>query len=246
MHEAALARRDRFALIDHELRFWPLLLRMRELIRQGAIGTPRHARVTIANPSRMDPARPWNWWFDAGQGGGALGAIGSHAIDVLRFLIGEIEAASGYLRSFVAERTDAAGKVRPVSADDFVAFQLQLRGGVFANALVSTVVNPGLPNEFVLFGTQGTLTLHGETLQLSGEGGSETIAVPQHVAIPEGISGPFPVATVYLGHALRAALEHNTREPLLLGATFEDGLVIQRVLDAIRESQQRGGGWVQL
>ena len=32
------------------------------------------------------PGKQWSWWNDASQGGGALGAIGSHLIDALRFL----------------------------------------------------------------------------------------------------------------------------------------------------------------
>jgi predicted dehydrogenase len=29
----------------------------------------------------------WTWWSDAVSGGGALGAIGSHVIDMHRFLL---------------------------------------------------------------------------------------------------------------------------------------------------------------
>ena len=32
------------------------------------------------------PGKAFTWWQDASQGGGALGAIGTHVIDALRFL----------------------------------------------------------------------------------------------------------------------------------------------------------------
>src|SRR5258708_40321766 len=75
------------ALIDHELRFLPGRLKMRELVRRGEIGKVRHATVTFRSDSRANPERPWNWWSDIKQGGGALGAIGSHIIDGWRWLL---------------------------------------------------------------------------------------------------------------------------------------------------------------
>src|SRR5882757_4969043 len=75
------------ALIDHELRFLPGRVKMRELVRRGDIGKVRHAKLTLRSDSRADPSRPWNWWSDVKQGGGALGAIGSHVIDSWRWLL---------------------------------------------------------------------------------------------------------------------------------------------------------------
>ncbi|HEY0346589.1 MAG TPA: Gfo/Idh/MocA family oxidoreductase, partial [Pyrinomonadaceae bacterium] len=63
------------ALIDHELRFLPGRLKMRELLQRGEIGKVKHASVIFRADSRADPNRPWNWWSDKTQGGGALGAI---------------------------------------------------------------------------------------------------------------------------------------------------------------------------
>jgi predicted dehydrogenase len=249
MLEAARARPDRFALIDHELRFLPAYQRARELVASGAIGAVRHAYATIANGTRLDPQRPWSWWFDEAQGGGALGAIGSHAIDTLRFLVGEVVAATGYRQTFVAERPveGQAGQLRAASADELTAFQLQLEGGAYAQGLVSVAAQPGVLNEFVLLGTAGTLRLLDQRLVLTDAAGTTQDATPPPtLSIPEGLSGPFPVASVYLAHALRAALEQNSCDPLLVGASFEDGLKVQQALDAIRASARQGGGWVVL
>ena len=67
------------ALIDHELRFLPGRLKMRELLHDGEIGKVRHAKLTFRSDSRADVNRPWNWWADIKQGGGTLGAIGARA-----------------------------------------------------------------------------------------------------------------------------------------------------------------------
>jgi hypothetical protein len=55
--------------------------------------------------------------------------------------------------------------------------------------------------------------------------------------------GAFGTGTLHLGYALRAALDEGNREALSPAATFEDGLMQQRVLDAARRSAEEGG-WV--
>src|SRR5438067_3232422 len=75
------------ALIDHELRFLPGRLKMRELLQNGEIGKVKHVKLTFRADSRADITRPWNWWSDIKQGGGTLGAIGSHVIDGFRWLL---------------------------------------------------------------------------------------------------------------------------------------------------------------
>ncbi|HKP70502.1 MAG TPA: Gfo/Idh/MocA family oxidoreductase, partial [Pyrinomonadaceae bacterium] len=75
------------ALIDHELRFLPGRQHAYKMIRDGVIGKIRHAKCYFQAPHRGDPNVPWNWWSDKEQGGGALGAIGSHIIDSFNWFL---------------------------------------------------------------------------------------------------------------------------------------------------------------
>src|SRR5437879_8573755 len=77
-------------VIDHELRFNPIRRKIKHLIKEGFIGTPRHALTTVVGTGRADASRPWTWWSDAGRGGGILGAQGSHQIDLLRYFLGDV------------------------------------------------------------------------------------------------------------------------------------------------------------
>src|SRR5947209_15947971 len=76
-----------FALIDHELRFLPGRIKMRDMIQRGEIGKVKHVKLTFRSDSRADIERPWNWWSDIKQGGGTLGAIGSHVVDAFRWML---------------------------------------------------------------------------------------------------------------------------------------------------------------
>src|SRR5258707_13276272 len=167
------------ALIDHELRFLPGRLKMRELVRRGEIGKARHAKLTFRSDSRADPDRPWNWWSDVKQGGGALGAIGSHVIDSWRWLLGaEVSEVVGNLATHIRERKDEKGNVRQVTTDDEVNLLArfednELTEGATGNASMS-LVEPGQPeHRLELFGSLAALRIDesGELWQSkTGEG----------------------------------------------------------------------------
>ena len=77
-------------------------------------------------------------------------------------------------------------------------------------------------------------------LSLARPGAAFEDRTPAHTLTPpEGLSGDFPYATIYLGQALRRFLD-GERDALALAATFEDGLRIQRVLDAARSAARSG------
>ncbi len=237
MRAAAVARPAQFALIDHELRFLPALRHARDLIVQGAIGAVRHAEARSVNRSRSDPGRAWNWWSAAAQGGGVLGAIGSHQIDLLRYLLAdEVVFASGVTHTFIAERRDRSGVLRPVTADDYVAANLYFAGGAAATIMASVVAPHDEPNSLTISGAAGALRFVGGRLRHS-VGGEFVDVTPAHSqSFPADIDGDFPQGTVYLGAALRAALAGD-RAALALAATFDDGLAVQRVIDLIRASR---------
>src|SRR5258708_30535819 len=167
------------ALIDHELRFLPGRMKMRELVRRGEIGKVRHAKLTFRADSRADPNRPWNWWSDIKLGGGALGAIGSHVIDGWRWLLGaEVREVIGNLATHIRERKDENGRAREVTTDDEANLLVRFADGEFTegatgNASMS-LVEPGKPeHRLELFGSSGALMIveNGELCQSSDSEG---------------------------------------------------------------------------
>lgn len=242
MAGAASRRPGQIALIDHELRFLPAWRRARET--RGELGAIRYAEVRYASPGRADPTRPWNWWSDAARGGGILGAAGSHFVDALRYLVGEITAVQAVLHTFIAERPFDGG-MRRVTSDDFAAAHLRLAGGGIADMVLSVVAARDEETTITLHGEKGGLRLQGEDLLRCDAGGEwRTEVRGEPIGVPgNSPGGPFGSGTVYLGRALKAALHDGDRTALAPGATFADGLAQQRVLDAARRSHAAGGGW---
>jgi len=108
------------ALIDHELRFLNSRRMMRAMLHNGAIGNVRHCNYVFRADYRGVLDRQWDWWSDESMGGGTLGAIGSHAIDSFRWMLGaEIVQVFCMLTTHIAERPDkTTGAMRPVTTDD--------------------------------------------------------------------------------------------------------------------------------
>jgi predicted dehydrogenase len=238
---------DRLAWIDHELRFEPNRRRVRELIRSDAIGELRHIELTLKPYLRGDGRpqaadAPWNWWFDAARGGGILGAVGSHLIDLCRFWSGnEIAHVAGVVETFVTERRDEAGTARAVTADDFASCVLRTASGVVATITLSTVAHHGPGHYGQVTGSNGTLLLSGETkLELGKPGGPlEDISAPDDLSEKMKPNNMWARSFVRLLREMVLVISGGTlqSEP----ATFRDGWQVQRVLDAVR-----GGRGVQL
>jgi predicted dehydrogenase len=241
---AARAHPDRVALIDHELRFLPSWREARARMA-GEIGDVRYAEVRYSSPARGDRSREWNWWADATRGGGVWGAVGSHFVDALRYFGMEIESANALMRSTIETRPFGE-TTRAVTADDFATVDLRLRGGAVATMLFSAVATgPDESSALTIYGERGAMRFIGEEVLLSTNRAPFTTMAGDPMPNRPGNSqgGAFGTGTLHLGHALRAALDEGNREALSPAATFEDGLMQQRVLDAARRSAAEGG-WV--
>lgn len=247
MTEAARAAAV-LALIDHELRFLPGRRKMREMLQHGAVGKIKHAGVMFRSDSRADPARPWNWWSDEKQGGGALGAIGSHIVDGFRWLLAtEVESVTCSLATHIAARKDHDGQSRPVTSDDEANLLLRFsEGGLVAgaNAMVSvSMVAAGKPLHRVeIFGESGALRVEGDgELWQSNIGDDEW----KRVNVDRG-----ELATGMSDNGWArgfTVLSQKIVDALLAGqtsvdgaASFEDGYRTQLVLDAARRSNESG------
>ena len=81
-------------------RFYPKILRAKQLLEAGAIGQAFFAELT--NHMWFDGSGDRGWLFDpAKSGGGPLLDIASHRIDVLNFLFGKPRRVSGQLSNVV-------------------------------------------------------------------------------------------------------------------------------------------------
>jgi predicted dehydrogenase len=239
---AARRRPRQIAIIDHELRFLPSWREARARMAAD-VGRIRYAEVHYASPSRNDPTRQWNWWSDASRGGGIWGAVGSHFVDALRYFGAEIESAQALLHTIVAQRP-FGDSTREVTSDDWASVDLRMRGGAVASLELCAVSSgPDEAAVMTIHGDRGAMRFIGEEVLLSQNRApfARIAGGPLEQRPGNSPGGAFGTGTLHLGRALRAALDEGNREALAPAATFEDGWMQQRVLDAARRSAVNGG-----
>jgi len=111
-------------MVAHNYRFVPAIRQAYELIQSGALGRIYHFRAVYLQEWIMPHYNTgFIWRVDKERAGsGALGDLGSHIIDLGRFLVGEMVSVSGMTATFIPERPGPDGKMLPVEVDDaFVA-----------------------------------------------------------------------------------------------------------------------------
>jgi predicted dehydrogenase len=231
----------RVHMIDHELRFNPNRRRVKELIDTGAIGAVRHVNVSNITAGWGDPGsrNKGDWLSLESQGGGRLGANGSHQVDLLRWWLGEVGAVMGQALTMVPDRTDKpSGETWQATADDMAHFTLEMRNGALASVFISGVARHNLDNTVQVFGSEGTILLSNRDEKLLvGRPGAEfeDHSLEDPNARLEGVNpGVWNVSVVSLMRELASAIRDKRRPRE--GATFHDGWRNQLVLDAIRFS----------
>ncbi|WP_114992709.1 Gfo/Idh/MocA family protein [Synechococcus sp. UW179A] len=169
--------------VDFEYRAVPLFQQTARLLAQGAVGTPWLVKLDWLMSSRANPQRAWNWYSQAHQGGGVLGALGTHAFDTLAWLIGSVGEPRAMTRTAIERRPDSEGSMRPVDADDIALINVELAthqgGAVAAQMALSSVARNGRGCWIEIYGSEGSLVLgsenqkdyvHGFSLTLQRDG----------------------------------------------------------------------------
>lgn len=247
MTEAA-AGKPLLALIDHELRFQPGRQKAWAMLRQGEIGKIRHAKYLFSAPHRGDPNLPWNWWSDESQGGGALGAIASHVIDSFQWFLGtRVSSVFCQLQAHIRERPGNDGEMRPVTSDDECNMLLrfadgELTGDATGLVSVSMTESPKYKNRIEFYGESGAMRVdhRGELfIAKAGESDWREVEVGLGTEVEgvadTGFSRGFMQFAPRIVEAIRGG-----KTAIEQAAAFEDGLEVQKVLDAARESDKSG------
>ncbi|MFP4201285.1 MAG: Gfo/Idh/MocA family protein [Clostridia bacterium] len=236
------------AAIDFEFRYLPVRARMSQLIGEGYLGEITFISLSSFATNRANPESPWTWWSDATRGGGALGASASHFLDAFIGWAGPIEEVMGSLTTVVDSRPDHSGRMRRVDADDSYSVAIRFESGASGNMVYCSAATHGRPLEIAVYGTDGTLINYGDEVLWGGKLGKELqpLEIPDELRLlPDG-SHEEEIADGYwlqppflrLLHDFVSGIEGGKYR----GPSFEDGMNVQRALDAVRFSHSTG--WI--
>jgi predicted dehydrogenase len=209
-----------------------------------------------------DPDSPLSWRFQKNiAGSGTVGDIGTHVVDLARYLVGEIASVNAITRTWIASRPKQTGTVDklgvggdksaehgPVDVDDEMLTLLKFEGGAVGS--IEATRNAYGRNNFLTFeihGDKGSIAFNYERrdeLQVmfandrgDARGYRTVYTGPTH---PYG-AGLWPIPALGIGYGETKIIEcYDLFQAIVKGLqpspNFEDGYRIALIADAILRS----------
>ncbi len=239
-------------------RFLPAVRLARQLIEAGRLGTIWQFRARYLQSGLADPSIPYRWRSNRElAGSGVVGDLGSHLVDLARFLVGEPRSVMASTVNFVQQRPIEGDPSRAerVTTDDAFQALVEFANGATGNLEASKVCY-GSQNqlEFDVNGSEGSLRFSLEKLnelqlytredERSGQAGFRQIGVtmPNHPFAtawsPRHFLGWDHTFVHELAHLLEAIAGKTSVAPY--GATFRDGYRAAVICDAILAAADSG------
>jgi len=235
----------------------PIIRLIRRLLDEGQIGEVNHVRLEMDEDFMADPEALFYWKSEATSGHGALDDFGVHALSLLWTLFGGIRRVCGHMAKPYADRPVQGGGRRAVETYDIATTLIELETGASGVIALNRSAWGRKGRILVqLFGSKGTIAYDQERMNevqlYTADGpkdrqGFRTILTgPQHPPYDRFIPAP--------GHGLgfndlkiiecRELIRRIAGESAHL-IEFEDGIRIERTVDAIARSAHEGR-WVEV
>ncbi len=262
--EAAKQHPQQIAQVSFEYRYQPAIMRAKQLIEEGFLGRIYNTRVVYLHAGNADPNRPLYWKIQKKYcGGGSLYDLGSHIIDLTRFLLGDFKKVFSRLDIFTKERP-LAGKpdtMGQVDTEDLALLLFELENGATGTMEATKVAN-GTNDEvrFEVHGQKGALRFNSMQpnylevydardagAPIGGQRGFKAIETVQRYPQP---AVPFPGPKFSIGwirYHMGSAFDflNNIAQKKQPEADMYAGYKVQEVMEAAVISDQKGR-WVDL
>jgi predicted dehydrogenase len=245
----------------------PAVEQARAMLIAGEIGEVTHARFQFFSDYAAHPEGALSWRFQRDRGGnGVLGDLGSHGVDLIRHLLGEISALVADTAVFVPSRPRPSGATAghqrgsgehgPVENEDYFGALLRMNSGARV-ALEASRVAVGEQNNygFEIHGTRGAIFWDfrrlGELRVASGSSYQDEPVRTVFVGPGAGDYAAFqPGAANAMGYDdLKVIEAHRFLQSIAdgtpRGATLADAVRAAEALDAMSRSAETGS-WVSL
>jgi len=243
----AAEKSRRTAMVAHEFRHTPQRAYIKQLLAEGYIGKFELCTIELFLDRYVTKEpRPLTWMAHQSEGGGLLGALGSHYIDGLRNWFGEIASVGGRLATLRPDLADTAtGKKVEAETDDTFLMTFTFRDGGLATMIASFATTPTRGVKIAVMGDKGTLIaeqpgpnpLEDGVVVASRDGAPlhELKTPPQYTQLTDARDHRLMAFRLLVRDFTRGVEQGTSPAP-----NFTDGLRCQEVLDAVRESSESG------
>uniref|UniRef100_A0A8C3KZ95 Glucose-fructose oxidoreductase domain-containing protein 2 n=1 Tax=Chrysolophus pictus TaxID=9089 RepID=A0A8C3KZ95_CHRPC len=213
------------SIVGNVLRFLPAFVKMKQLIEEHYVGDVMICDVRVYGGSLL--SHKYSWICDELMGGGGLHTMGTYIIDLLSHLVGRR------------------------------AQKMLMNEGVCCTVTLNFNMPGSFVHEVMVVGSSGRLVARGTDLY-----GQKNTALQEELLFTDSLTvnkglldkglKDIPLlylkGMVYMVQALRQSFQEQEdrrtwdHQPVSMAASFEDGLYMQSVVEAIKKSS-RSGEW---
>lgn len=245
---AATREKDLKNMVCFSYRFKAAARYARDLIAQGKIGKIYHVDMQYFQAWGLPMFNtPLAWRFVKSRtGSGALGDLGCHALDLVRFVLDkDYTRIVGHTGTYVKERpllpADGQGTGK-VDVDDFCNYMADVDGGVSASFQITRFAyGRGNYQRMEIYGSEGAIVY-----SLDVTPGVDEIEVCSGAINAEAhVFSRLPVPNKYFSDQMQSFADILNGVGDGMAATIYDGQKNQHVVDAILKSAD-SGKWVEL
>lgn len=231
---------DRVARIAHMVcfsyRFQQAARFAKEIVASGELGRIYHVNGVYFQDWGIGDT-PLVWRFvKAVAGSGALGDLGCHLVDLVRFVTGdEFASLLADTETFVRERAlPEGGGTGKVDVDDAINIAARLGGGAMANLSISRFAfGRGNYQRLEVYGEKGAMRYRLES--------ESTIEMLTGQAMRQGHAfAAVPVPPRYRGDQMQSFADILLGKSDGLPATLKDGWINQQIMEAALLSAEEG------
>ena len=219
----------------------------KDLIAQGKIGRVYHVNMQYFQAWGLPRANcPLVWrYVKSRTGTGALGDLGSHALDLVRFVTNkEYTRVVGHTGTYVHERPLLDGKgVGKVDVDDFSNYMADMEDEISVSFQITRFAyGRGNYQRMEIYGSEGAIVY---SLDATPAGIDEIEVCSGDINADAHVFNHLPIPQQYFSDQMQSFADIVNGTGDGLAANIKDGQANQHLLDAIVESAEKGT-WLSL
>ena len=238
---------NKILIIDHQLRFNPYMIRIKEIIDDGILGKIYNVRLNQQGIGFANENAPWIWSFDDKEYGGVRLAMASHLTDLIEYWFNsrDIVSVMASMNPITKERLDSNGDKKIVNASTTCNAFIMLKDELTIQYSINAGSYVGSRFDITIFGDKGELTFTLDDklkLYLRSSVGEIQNINPEGVYIDEleNKASIFSGSFRYLAPKLIKSIQTENKDEIKNAATPMDSVYCLKILDAIKESSNKG------
>lgn len=237
---------NKINIINRQLRFNPYLLKVKEIIKSGALGRIYYINMHQQSTGFSNKDMKWIWSLEKESGGGVRLAMGSHLVDLIRFWLNKkVLTVKGNMDVVIPKRKYFDGEFNDVTACSFFSSNLNLEDNITVNLSATCSAIGKNEFNFQIYGQNGELhfdlenKLYGYFIDSKG--------VKKEIVV-DGVTDEekenkvsiFSGSFIYYAKPIVYAIENKDITILENASNIDDAVENQIILDAIKESAITG------